>query len=307
MVPVFGLVCEVESMSTSLTIAIITARKNSEAVWLVDSIFREVKEAKLLVVDSSRNFEGKTIRSPKPCTWSGPHRLTSKDWWSKPNSINTAFCLCETEWCLLLDDRSILLPGWYKAVEQAMSERYIMAGAYEKRTNMTVENGIIKNVGIIVGEDDRLDYVKKRGIKTPYLCTGSWLYGCCVLMPLEAALHVNGSPEQCNGLGMEDSVLGMLLNNNHYVIKYDPRAMLIEDRTPGLIGDPIPRTSKEKHPHDKNDKAHKLLDWAKTAKRSVQPFGDLRKLRDEVQSGKPFPIMTEPTHDWYDNQPLKDL
>lgn len=299
-------------MKPGLTIAIVTSRRNSEIKWIMDSIQTERSEfvkhgVFTIVIDSSENAINDHSFIPKPCTWSGPHRLTSKDHWSKPNSINTAFCLCETEWIMLLDDRSVLLPGWYKAVEQAMAECYIMAGAYEKRTNMTVENGIIKNGGIVIGTDDRLNYCLDHKVKTPFPCTGSWLYGCCILMPLEAALHVNGVPETCNGVGAEDSIFGILLDNAHYLMRYDPRAMLVEDRTPGLIGDPIPRTSKEKHPHDTNDKAHKLLEWAKTAKRSVQPFGDLRELRRKVQLGEPFPIMTEPQTDWFDQQPLKDL
>jgi hypothetical protein len=303
----------------SLTICITTSRKEPEIRWIKDSLERQIgaDEPDLLVINlhcKNPTFESDyflPIRThpPKPNIWQGEHRITKENWWAVSNARNTALCLCETEWICFIDDRCVLQAGFLDAIRSAMVGNYIMAGSYEKRHGMTVENGVIKNGGIVTGVDSRETYCRSNNFPMPFACGGEWMFGCCILIPLEWALQVNGWPEKrCDSLSFEDVIFGMLIQNSGFPIKFDPRAKIIEDRTPEKLGEPMKRTAKERWPHDKEDKAHKTLEWVKTAKRSDNDF-EIRELRAAVQRGEPFPsVDTGKEHlDWFDNQPVKDF
>lgn len=287
-------------MKPSLTICIVTSRKNSGVDWLIDSISMEMPEAKILIIDF---WAG----DPKPCVWQGQHRLTKDHWWAVSNARNTALCQCKTDWVMFLDDRGVLLPGFSQAVKDAIAGNYIMCGAYQKRIGMTVENGVIRHGGTITGEDGRKEYLEKTKLPNPFPAPGNWFYGCVNLLPLEWALSVNGWPEQCDGMGFEDVIMGMILENNGYPIRYDTRAMLVEDRTPDPSEIVFKRSAKERFPNDTEDKAHTMLRLVKNMRRSENPFRDIRELRQSIQDGNPFPITNQPTHDWFDNQPLASM
>lgn len=305
----------------NLTICIVTARKNSCLDWIFASIFNQLKDGEavdLLVVDSNcyqyqfdiHEVGGRPFRSVPvmPNVWQGKYRLTREDWWAKPSAINTSICYCKTEWILFLDDRSVIAPGFMDAIRMAMKHNYIMFGSYEKRVNMTVEGGFIKNGGIVTGEDSRWQYVQEKSLGNPFTCGGEWGYGCVVLSPLEWLLEVNGSPTRCDGLGFEDAILGLILQNAGYPMYFDRRALLIEDRTPSEIGTPMRRESWEKHPNDTSDKAHTMLRLVKTMKRSDNPY-NLRELRKVIQSGGEFPI-PDPNKkhtDWFTGKDISTL
>ena len=297
----------------TLTVVQISARENPEIGWMLDSLRLQPHEPdRILIISTnlklvkSNWFE---VHRPKPNVWQGPHRLTREDWWAASNSRNTGLCLCKTEWIAFVDDRCVLLPTWMHAVEDAMNGDYAVCGYYQKRVGMTVDQGVIKHGGIITGEDSRMDYVKKywRGLKNPYTCGGEWTYGCTLAIPTEWALTVNGFDETCDGLGMEDSIFGLMVANNGYPIKYDTRFAMVEDRTPpasesGNHGY-IRHTDKGVSP---NDKSHAMLAMLREKKRAMHQW-DLRKVRADVLAGNPFPIPTGPETDWFDGEPLKDM
>ena len=307
----------------SLTICMTTSRPEPELFWMLESLESQVRSdeshsIKMMMIDlhkGNRNYklEGKlagldfTHAFPKPNIFQGEHRLTKEDWWAVSNARNTALCLCKTTHILFLDDRCVLMPGFMDAVREAMAGNYIMAGAYEKRQMMTVENGIIKNGGIIQAVDSRESYVDSTNSTIPFPCGGEWLFGCCLLLPLEWALQVNGYPERCNALSFEDVIFGLLLANNKFPMKFDPRAKIIEDRTPEKLGTPMRRESKERHPNDTSDKAHTSLRWVRTAMRSDNDY-DIMELRAKIQVGEPFPIPSDPdAKDWFDGQLVREF
>lgn len=300
-----------------LSIGIITCRQHPCIGWFINSIRNNIRsddDIEFIVVSEDfpeglKVFGGIPVSfiMPKPCNWSGRHRITSENHWSKPNSINTFFCHAIYDHVLLVDDRSIAERGFMDAVREAHEGGYAMCGPYEKRINMNIVGGIAADIGVLTGSDDRELHVKKIGAPNPFTCPGSWFYGCVNFMPLEFALLVNGSPETwCNGLGMEDCVLGTLFENNGFPIRYDLRARLIEDRTPAFFGTPMKRTSFEKHPNDTGDKAHEVLRIIKTRKQSDNPF-DLRKLRELIQSGGSHPLPPKDEIEWFTKQPLATL
>lgn len=299
----------------SLTVAYITSRPEPEPRWFGESLLNMATgPIDVIAVDKNLLFEARTQQwknlrvrhvPPKPTVWQGPHRLTKADWWAASNARNTALCLCDTEWIAFVDDRSVLVGGWMEALEAAMAGNYAVCGPYQKRHSMTVEGGIIKHGGIITGEDNRVEYVKKywSALENPYPCPGSWWYGCSTALPLEWALQVNGYDETCDGLSGEDYVFGTMLQNNGYPIRFDVRMGIIEDRTPAKLGPVMKREDKGVSP---NDKSHALLDMLKDLKRARHPW-DLRQIRAHLRTGLGWPRPTWPTKDWYDGQPLSEL
>lgn len=293
-----------------LSIGYITSRENHEFQWFLDSFIPQIQETdeiEILMIDG-REEHSQRIDCPhysyipaKPNIFSGKHRLPKENWWSKPSSINTFLCLAKHPNILMVDDRCVVMPGFLKSIKEG--EGIITAGSYEKRIGMTVENGVIKHGGIISGKDSRAEYTKGQ----PMSCGGEWLFGCCLGMPLEFALAVNGSPERCNALSFEDVIFGLLLANNNFPMKFDPRAKMIEDRTPEKLGTPMRRESKERHPNDTSDKAHTSLRWVATAQKSDNDY-DIRQLRAKIQAGGEFPVPNDPdSKDWFDQQLVREF
>lgn len=314
-----------------LTLAYITSRNEPRFDWFFDSLRNELRstEAKnsvdVIVVDGNEartdalvnrghfsypdtvtDFRVGHVR-PKPTIWQGKYRVTKDDWWAAANARNTALMLCRTEWIMFFDDRCVVLPGWWRWVRDAMKNNYALCGAYEKRTNMTVENGVIRNAGIITGQDSREDYVRKYNMMQPMGCPGDWMWGCCFALPLEWALAVGGQPEITHGLGMDDTLFGLLIQNNGYTVKYNANVKIIEDRTPEFCVPTMKRTDKGVSPQDKS---HAVLDMFLPAKGNAKHAKngyDIRAVRQSVLAGNPFPSPNEPLADFWDGQPIKEF
>lgn len=236
---------------------------------------------------------------PMPTVWAGPNRLPKDNWWHAAACRNTVLCHAKHEFVACLDDRFVLMPTWMDAVRQAEQEKYVVCGTYQKRSNMTVVDGVIQHGGTITGEDSRLKVTNGHKFK----CGGPWCFGCTFALPLEWALNVNGVDSTCDGLSMEDVIFGNTLTNAGYPIYYDPRMSMVEDRTPGQLGTPMRREDKGISP---NDKSHGLLSKMRGVKRAIHPI-DLRKIRDSVLAGNPFPPAWGPTEDWWDGQKTSEM
>ena len=290
-----------------LTIVYITARDEPEIGWCLDSLRPQMNRPVRFLPISYKMVgqPGMKAFPPKPNVWHGPHRLTKADWWAASNARNTGICLCKTEWIAFLDDRCVLAPTWMAAIDDAIKGNYCVCGPYQKRHGMTVENGVIKHGGIIDGDDNRLAIVKQHWgkLSNPYAAPPEWTYGCTIALPLEWALAVNGFEELCDGMRYEDVFFGMMLANSGFPIKYDTRFGVVQDRTPGKCGPMLRGGDKGESP---NDKSHKILEMVRSAKRTLHQW-DLRQVRADVLAGKPFPIPTGPTTDWYDGQPLSEM
>lgn len=300
-----------------LTLVVITSRPEPRIDWLLSSLYANRAThidliAEIIVVDAlAPRDHGPMVTTvaPKPTVWSGPHRLTQADWWSASNARNTGLCLTRTSHVCFLDDRLVLEHRWIDAVKDAIDGEYVAVGPYQKRTGMTVEHGIIRHGGIVTGEDHRLAYVKehwsdpRHKLTNPYRCGGEWLFACCIVMPTEWALEVGGYDETCDGLSSEDTMFGLMLANNGFPIRYDTRLSVIEDRSPEHVGTVMLRKDKGVSPLDKS---HKLLENLRNLKHASHQW-NMRRLRCDALSGRPWPVPTEPSVDWYDGQPLKEM
>lgn len=172
---------------------------------------------------------------------------------------------------------------------------------------MTVENGVIKNAGIITGIDNRFTYCQEHyepnGMKPPYKAPSGWTYGVTTCAPLEWWLNINGVSEECDGLGAEDYTCGCCFANNGYPIFYEPRMLVVEDRTVGMTG---PIALRSDYGETPNDYSHWMLERVKDQKRALHPF-DIRKLRDSIQRGEPWPKPWGPFVHPYTKTPLSEL
>lgn len=296
----------------SLTIALTTFRQEPKVEWFIESLRRQITSNQdwptIIIVDGYIPNIGRSIKvmppndvihcQPKPSIWQGKHRITKQDWWAKSNALNTAICLCRTEWIAFVDDRCVLGNKWIEAVKRAMDGNYAVCGAYEKRINMSVNNGKIVHAGTVIGKDPRL------GRKSYHLTASYDWFGCTNALPLEWALKVNGYPEDyCDGMRYEDTTFGRLLANNKFPIHYDQEMMVIEDRTPGLIGPDIRGEDWGKSPMDASHKLVELFDAAKDSKNSF----NLRAMRDSVQAGNPFPLPTAAHTHWFTGKPIMEF
>jgi glycosyltransferase involved in cell wall biosynthesis len=298
-----------ESMSVQdLTIAYITGRRDPKLEWFLDSLDRQIiadQRPVIIVVDFFKeerplDARGAIHLAPKPNVWQGPHRLTKEHWFAVANARNTGLCRAPTKFIAYVDDVSILMPNWLQAVRDAIRGNYFVFGAYQKATGMVVEKGELKS-HTIKSTDNRY-----RGDGGPAPCGGGWLYGCSLAGPVDKFLQVGGWPECMDGMGFEDCCMGFCLQNNQFDLKYDPRMMTIESEDNHASGDFVfRRTDKGVSP---SDKSHAALDRAHNTRFWDNYFpGGIHKVRQTVLEGNPFPVQTEPTHDWYDKQPIAEM
>lgn len=301
-----------------LTVCYITNRREPKLEWFINSFDRERagEIIRLVMVDAHctqparcETLTGQTAwkhLAPKPCVWQGPHRRTNVDWFAASNARNTGLCLAPDGYIVYVDDLSVLLPGWLAAVREAMSGGYIACGAYRKCKKLEVVDGeVVSHEYFPAGTDNRIQHVSAD--VTP--CGGQWLYGCSVALPVEALLSINGWPEDlCDGMGFEDCLTGLALQNAGYDLRYDRRMMTYESEELHHVEPPLKRSDYGVSPNDKSHAALKIVqDGAKWfANKHLGP-GGIRALRDRVLAGEPFPVPTGPTHEWFTGMRLEDL
>lgn len=315
-----------------ITIAYLTNRKQPHFDWWVWSLANQVKpddKLEIIIVDFYAEvcddwtkadvrlrssdicdlFLAANLQVPwqhvpvKPNVWCGPHRLTKQNWFAASNFRNTAICLCETEWLAFCDDLSVLQPGWLEAVRRSERENYFALGCYRKVRNLKVEKGIsVEYDSPASGSDSRLGHAN--GDQTS--CGGDWLYGCSIAGPLEAYLRVGGFPEICDGLSFEDVCFGIALGNTNSVsFRYDRAMLTLESEEDHFKESPFIRSDFGLSP---NDQSHAALGIAKQSKYYDNYYqGGIRKLREYVLAGNPFPVVQVPQHNWFTGKHLSEL
>lgn len=312
-----------------LSVSYITARKEPRFSWFADSLdkqgsveggFHPIVISAQILNAAKIGEAGFTLYRPKPSVWQGEHRLTREDWFSAGNARNTALCLARGSHIAFVDDLSVLTPGWLAAAIEATKFDGITCGAYRKVKKLVVETGEIKswlphlvtspkNVMTDAGMDNRWAFLEKQGwdMRRPFdgpQCGGNCMYGCSLVAPVEAFLKINGWCEDlCGGLGFEDCITGIVLENAGVKFRYDPRMLTLESEEDHFVE---PAMRKSDYGVSPNDKSHKALEIARTLKRFDNGF-DLRQMREDVLAGKPFPIPTGPTHEWFTGTPLTEL
>jgi hypothetical protein len=311
-------------MTPHLTIAYISSRKEPQTHWFVDSLNKQIDEmekpfdASVIFVEFYADSRKGWFRdaqlshvyavSPKPCVWQGEHRLTIENWFAASNARNTALCLAPDGYIAYCDDLSVLCPGWLLNVRQSMAFNGITLGTYRKVKNLVVEKGeiISWDKEWAGGQDSRRHAGSKDG-SVP--CPGDMLFGCSLVGPVEAFLSVNGWPEMCDGLGFEDVIMGQVLENAGWGFRYNLNMMTLESDEHHHLEPPFRRDCFEKHSGDKGDKGHAVLNMAKGGMKWFPNYyaGGIRKMREEVLAGKPFPVVQIPDRCWHTGKLLSEL
>lgn len=325
----------------TITFLYVTARKEPKIEWFFESLHREVggdfhdngdgtvsplmgdyAGLHLIVVDHHLHTRildwsmcglpaAQTMHVvPKPTRWSGPHRATKEDYFSKANTLNTGLCLADEGWIAIVDDLTVLMPGFLSAVREAIAQNRITAGAYEKRSNMIVEKGVVvSSQDHPGGKDNR--WIHGKDHKAVPALHSAWTYGSLVA-PIGAFLEIGGySEELTDGTAYEDSQLGLMWEKHGYQIFYDRRMLHWESEELHHIG-PAPR--REDWGVSPKDKSHAQLDIISMLGRDDQlpnshldEFGGIRGIRERVRRGEPFPVPTKPETEWFTGRRLEDL
>lgn len=303
----------------ALTIAYITNRKDCRIEWFYEAILRQSNgnPPKIIVVDfwkEERDItqgiwrrisqETKHVE-PKPNVWNGKHRLTKENWFAASSTRNTALCLCDTSHIAYIDDLSVPVDGWLAFAYQAITQSpKVYLGSYKKVKNLVVENGVpISYDEYPGGRDSRWYFGSDTG---PVNCSGEYLYGCSLIAPVDMLLAVGGWPEYADGLSFEDVLLGLALEGCKYKFAYCRQLLTLESEELHHAEPPFIRRDKGVSP---NDKSHAALNIVKNGTRYFENYyeGGIRRMREQVLSGQPFPIQQNPKHDWYDSQPLSEM
>ena len=306
-----------------LTLVYITNRREPHFDWFADAVHRQGGGAyeglHLIVVDFYANDPQRRAQlaaqckfpsflhvPPKPTPWQGHYRLTTRDYFAASNTRNTAICYCATEWCAFADDLSLPMPGWLSTLRNATTRKGVTLGSYKKVYEMRVEQGELKSCRDDgKGEDSRWALGKSDG---PVHATGGMFFGCSFVAPLAALLDINGFDEDCDGMGAEDYIAGLMLEHCGWPLWYDRRLLTLESEEGHYAEASVPRFGKGKGQKGKDFAMLRAVrDHGR--KRAPNYFGPegLAGMRRRILSGEPFPTAVHPQHDWYDGQPLKEL
>ncbi len=315
-----------------LTIAYFTNRIEPHIEWFADSLeaqtFGIYEGIRIVVVDTlgddekrkesfASKFKTKIIHcTPMPNVWQGKHRLTKQDYFAASIARNTAICHAEDGYLAIVDDLSVLLPGWLTRVKAAQAEGVVFCGAYEKVLGLQVVNGAVTGYRRLETVDNGI--TKYPGMDTrdhqgytlePQACGGTWFYGASAAFPVEGALQANGFDDDTASMGSEDYVFGFMLEQLGYKLFYDRRMRTLESEEGHHTEEDKMLRIIKKTPLP--DASHAMLNMVLGGGRKSAPnyFGEggIRELRQKILAGEPFPIFNNPQHDWRDGQPLVEM
>lgn len=314
-----------------LTICYMTNRRDCRMDWFLDSLERQKKELGLdgyevtvVAVDfyaeerEWRKLIHKVTKfpfnlpdqwvTPKASVWQGPHRRTTKDYFAASNARNTGLLYAGDGLVAFVDDLSVLLPGW---LEQALSCRrgQVLLGRYAKVRELVVEDGLVKScTPFDQGVDSRQAHVP---LDRRTRVEGGWVYGCSLVGHVEDFLNVNGFDEDCDSMGAEDYIFGIMLEKSGVELYYEPRMMTFESEELHHAEPPMARIIKAHGPESKFkeiDASHAILHMVRHGGRHRAPnYMDLRVERALVLAGGDPPVVLVPEHDWRDGQPLSEM
>lgn len=301
-------------MRPFITVCWISNRPNHCFQWFINSlnhqlIDTDIGSTKIVAVRDYPLGEYQSIievveTDPKPNVWAGKHRLTTQNFFHAASVRNTGLCLAPEGYIAFVDDLSVLLPGWWEQVKLAADGWYVACGTYAKVNKLNVVNGVVESYeDHPAGVDSRKQFFTT---DEPFKCSGGWMYGCSMAMPVEALLTVNGFDEGHDSMSGEDTACGIMLERNGFELRMCPKMMTLESEELHHIGVPAKRIIKP-YPGYK-DSSHAILDWILRGNRTVSPnFQNLRELRQKILAGEPFPIPTEPIVDWRDAAALSGM
>ena len=247
----------------SFSIVYVTNRKDPKIEWFIDTLMlelggdlsgievvavafheKEVREA----VEKAGASSWVKVHPPKPNVWQGSHKLTKQDWFAAANARNTGIALSRGHTIVFIDDLSAIMPGWWEWAKHACRNQCLCLGTYEKVRKLKVDSAgkvSFDEVPNGAGKDTRLPELPQPVDATiPYRTTGGWLYGSSFACPTEFLLTINGFDEECNGIGTEDYIAGLMLQHMEFPMYICPGMKTVEDDDLHYVEKPFPRLNR---------------------------------------------------------------
>jgi hypothetical protein len=288
--------------------------------WIVvDMLLWDQANAKARTAEVEEAVRGR-IRvihvPPKPNVWQGPTRLTTQNRFALCNARNTGLAYANFGHVAFLDDCLAAGTQWLPWHAYAARKHVALAGSYISTSDITVENGIVK--GWAQPQAGYEDHRTTQGdFAIPQKVGGGWLYGLNMSFPLDYALKAGGYDEQYDGqAGVEDCDFGIRLERAGCPVFFGAECAVFQvlkshDAVCGYSGHgqhqhPKERKLKDGKMHFANEKLVEEL-FEEPGRYKGRRGVDLRKLREHVRLGLPFQVPAEPTLDWRDGRPLKEM
>jgi glycosyltransferase involved in cell wall biosynthesis len=314
-----------------------THRLEPHFEWFADSLAAQLRgdAPEVIAVDGLYSRErGDAMRSAvadrfpfrhvpaKPNAFNGPYRRTRRRHYTALSSArNTGIVHATQPYVVFADDLSVLMPGWWDEVRIAAAGEYVVSGAYHKRREMQVRDGLLESSVVVqssiesrwdLGDDAR-----------PVRIVGGRLYGCSFGAPRELHLAVNGCDELCNSFAGEDYDLGIRFELLGEPIFFSRRMLSIESEDDHFQEPEIVRLQRTL---DEAAYMTRLREFGVTRRSTDGPFDSTHFLLDrllgtrdpraagnhyELRALEPETLEATasglPTHLWLDGQPLEEM
>ena len=245
----------------AVSIVYLTHRETSRFDWFADSLARQVgdDDIEVIVVDglfsparaemfvtlARGRFPCRPVPA-KPTPFNGSYRRTGPEYFAAASARNTGLLYARRPYIVFSDDLSVLMPGWWEEVRTAAGRGVVIAGAYQKRREMQVDDGLLASSRL---ESSGIDSRWPIGDDAHWTAlAGSQLFGCSFGAPLALLLEINGFDELCDPIGGEDYHLGIRLEWTGTPLYYSRRMLTIESEELHHTPNPLRRLDKSTSP-----------------------------------------------------------
>lgn len=314
----------------------ITQRPDPRFEWFADGLARQLDDGNLevILVDGLHSAERRASfeaiareRFPflhvpaKPSPYSGPHRLTQREYAAPASARNTGIVHAAHPYVVFVDDLSVPGPQWWGAARDAARHGYVVGGAYAKHLELVVVNGELLDSRPAPGG---LDSRSQINAATKLVQVGGGaLYGCSFGAPRRLLLELNGLDELCDSIMGEDSQLGYRIEHAKIPIYYDRRMFTVESEELHRQVDPPARLNELIHPalymarlrefgvlrrtrRGAWDASHLLFDIVHGT-RVRESLGNYYRLADLDADTIGSVKASFPRHHWFHQRPLAEL